>query len=294
MTWTALVTGATGFIGSALTKRLARDGIWTWCLVREGSPRLRVLAGLKGVELIQVPSFGEAELTQALRDVRPDVIFHLAAAGVNPSHRDPASILDGNAGILRRLLLASRPLGVQRFVYAGSCSEYAEVKPGVLIDESHPLSTQSLYGASKAATHLFGTALSRHLGIPFVTLRLFGTFGVGEALPRLVPYLVSHLERGELPKLTGGEQSRDFTYIDDVVEAFLLAATTPTIDILRAYNVCSGNPVRVCEVAQCVARLMGKPSSALGLGSLPYRSDESMWIVGDGSAFRQATGWWPR
>jgi nucleoside-diphosphate-sugar epimerase len=164
----------------------------------------------------------------------------------------------------------------------------------VRIREEHPLEPPSLYGAAKAAAALFGKALAARLGIAFVPLRLFGVYGPGEAPSRLVPHLIAHFRAGTTPALTPGGQARDFTYIDDVVEALMAAATAPGVVAGRAYNVCSGVPSLVREVAHLAARAVGKEGADLGLGRRAYRDDEPMWIVGDPSRFTEATGWTAR
>jgi nucleoside-diphosphate-sugar epimerase len=151
-----------------------------------------------------------------------------------------------------------------------------------------------LYGAVKAASVLCGNALASSLSIPFVTLRLFGVFGTRETPPRLVPYLISQLQKDRPVDLTPGEQVRDFLFEDDVAAAFLAAATAEGLKSGEAYNVCSSRPTRIRELAEMVADAMGKPRELLHWGERPYRSDEPMWLVGDNRRFREAvTNWCP-
>jgi nucleoside-diphosphate-sugar epimerase len=290
----ALVTGATGFIGAALSRRLASAGTRTTCVVREDSAAGSKLAGIRGISVVRVSSFEPEALRLALANVPMDVVFHLASYGVKAGQRDPVQLVEGNVRLLERLLSSLSGKPIRRFVYTGSCSEYGPAAEPERLSELHPLSPASGYGAAKAAAEARGVALAGELGIPFVPLRLFGVYGVGEAEHRLIPYLVRHLSRGETPSLTGGEQTRDLTYIEDVVEALIDAATAPRIRPPTPYNVCSGKPVQIRAVARCVATLLGKPEADLGLGRLPYRDDEPMWIVGDPRKFHEDTGWQPR
>jgi UDP-glucose 4-epimerase len=289
----ALVTGATGFIGSALVARLAREGVPTLCLVRAESPRAATLERLAGVEVRRLASFTQRELDAALKDLEIEVIFHLASYGVSPAERDPEAMIEGNVALTTRLVAAA-PTSLRRFLFTGSCSEYAPAREPTHLDEQHPIAPISLYGAAKAAARLCGDALARTRGLPFVTLRPFGVYGPGEGPHRLVPHLLDRLKRGEPPELTPGEQARDLTFIDDVVDALLLAATAEAIEPHAVYNLCSGEPVRIRAVAEATARLLGTPSADLGLGRRPYRSDEPMWVVGDGRRFHEATGFRPK
>ncbi len=289
----ALVTGATGFIGSALTRRLAEEGIKVSCLVRRQSNAER-LGPLPEVELIEVQSFRTSELQKALTGTIADVVFNLAASGVSQEDSDPEIMLEGNVNLVMNLLLAIRQWKIRQFVHAGSCSEYGLPMGREPLTEQHPLHPISLYGAAKAASVLYGSALSARFNIPFVTLRLFGVYGIGEGPRRLMPYIIDHLRRDEPVDVTPGEQVRDYLYIDDVVEAFLRAANSgdhrerPGI-----YNVCSGMPVSVRDVGETVAKAMDKPPQLLQWGKRPYRPDEPMWMVGDNRRFVEATGWSP-
>src|SRR5580698_8355147 len=100
----ALVTGATGFIGSALTRRLASSGSRTTCLVREDGPASGKLAAIPGVSVVRPKSFEPEALRAALSDVPMDTVFHLASYGVRSTQRDPAHLIEGNVGLLELLL----------------------------------------------------------------------------------------------------------------------------------------------------------------------------------------------
>jgi len=287
----ALVTGGTGFIGAALVRRLVANGTRVACLVREDSPRrARLPAGARALALADGSRAG---LERALAGESFDVVFHLAASGVSPDARDPEGLVAGNVALTCSLIAALAERPPRRFIHIGSCSEYAPIEAPARLDEDHPLDPPSLYGAAKASAWLCGRTLAARLGVPLVALRLFGVYGPGEAPSRLVPYLLSRLRAGEVPALTGGEQVRDFSFIADVVDALVLAAGAPGLESGRAYNVCTGVPVRVREVVELVARLIGQGGD-LGLGRRPYRDDEPMWIVGDPARFAAATGHAPR
>ncbi len=291
----ALVTGATGFIGSALVGRLLVEGVDVTCLVRSKMRRLSPLARWPGIRVIEVPSFEVAHLKAKLANFSAEVIFHLASSGVQPEDRDPGTLMEGNIGLITWLLQAVANWPLRRFIHTGSCSEYGFSKSnGTPISESEPLRPTSLYGAAKAASVLWGTALATHMKIPFLTLRLFGVFGTHEGRQRLLPYLIDCLQRDQPADLTPGEQVRDFLFEDDVAGAYVEAAKAEHLNHYEVYNVCSGCPLRIRDLAEAVADELNKPRHLLHWGKRPYRRDEPMWLVGDNRKFVTATGWQPR
>jgi nucleoside-diphosphate-sugar epimerase len=291
----ALVTGATGFIGSALASRLLAEKLEVTCLIRSRHKAASHLAGLPGIRVVEVPSFQTSHLKAKLANVSAEVIFHFASYGVQQEDRDPDQLIEGNIGLVAHLLEATARWPLRRFIHTGSCAEYGfSGSENILIPETQPRRPTSLYGAAKAASVLFGSALASRLSVPFLTLRLFGVFGTHEAPQRLIPYLIHRLERDEPADLTPGEQVRDFLYEDDVTEAFLEAAGAERLKSYEAYNVCSGRPVRIREIGEAVADALQKPRQLLRWGEHPYRGDEPLWLVGDNRRFTEATSWRPR
>ena len=292
----ALVTGSTGFLGSALVTRLLAEKVEVTCLVRSQSiSKAHACADGRRICFVEVPSFETSVLQSKLAGISAEVIFHLASYGVQQADRDIGQLVEGNVSIVLNLLRATAHWPLRRFVHTGTCSEYGYPGPqDTLIAETHSVQPRSLYGAVKAASVLCGNALASSLSIPFVTLRLFGVFGTRETPPRLVPYLISQLQNDRPVDLTPGEQVRDFLFEDDVAAAFLAAATAEGLKSGEAYNVCSSRPTRIRELAEMVADAMGKPRELLHWGERPYRSDEPMWLVGDNRRFREAvTNWCP-
>lgn len=290
----ALVTGATGHIGSALVRRLAAEGVRVTALVRKNSPARSRLPSDPRVSAVEIDTSDPAALRETVAGISAEVVFNLASAGVNPADRDPLAMLDGNVRLLAALLGAIEDRKPRRFIHTGSCSEYAFAETGHRIAEEYPVQPTSLYGAAKLAASLYGTAFATQCGLPFLNLRLFGVFGIGEASYRLVPYLIAKLRENQPVDLTPGEQMRDWLYLEDIVDALLEAASCAHLPETGVFNVCSGHATRVRELAEHVADAMNKPRDLLRFGARPYRSDEPMWIVGDNRRFTEATAWMPR
>lgn len=284
----ALVTGASGFIGRALVRRLVQQGVAVTCLGRPTS------APTPGVDQIRVSEFSIGALRPALADRTFDAVFHLAAYGVPPTERDPSLLFRVNVAGTADLLTALAQCGAKAFVYVGSCSEYSDPPPGVLVGEDFPVACDGLYGASKAAGGLWARALGASLGVNVAWLRLFGVYGPGEAPYRLIPSILAQLTRNEEVALSSGDQVRDLLYVDDVVEGLIASANAAMVGRLGPLNLCSGRPVAVKAVATAVADALGKPRALLGFGKLPYRAGEILWLVGSPARLLEATGFQPR
>src|SRR5260370_7734325 len=150
----ALVTGATGFIGSALVARLAAEQVNVICLVREKRGSVPC-DHLKNVLVIQVPSFQTSCLKERLSNISADVVFNLASYGVQQEDRDPNELIDGNVRLLTNLLEVVGKWPLKKFIHTGSSSEYGfPERDRIPISESQRLRPQSLSGPPKAPTRL--------------------------------------------------------------------------------------------------------------------------------------------
>jgi nucleoside-diphosphate-sugar epimerase len=283
----ALVTGASGFIGRRLIRALADRAVRVMALTRGA------VAFPPGVEVVQTTSFDTAALRSVLSDLEFDVLFHLAAYGVSPGDCDPNLMQAINVAATGALVELAAESKARAVVYAGSCSEYQPRETGRLIDEDWSVTTDNMYGASKFAGGLRGRAVATGKGLAFSWVRLFGVYGPGEAPHRLIPNIVSQLRRDQTVSLTPGKQMRDLTYVDDVVNGLILAVEAAQQGNIGPYNLCTGRPIAIEQVARLVASKMGKPETLLGFSMRPYRPGEPMWMVGCPDRFRSVTGYVP-
>ena len=281
---TALVTGASGFVGRALVAHLRRGGKR---VVVAGRPTSALPPAEREVRLERVRV---EPIAEALRGERVDIIFHCAAYGVSPADRDRAPMFETNVAATGAWVEAAAALAAKAFVHVGSCSEYGPVAHAERVRENHPLDARDLYGASKAAGGQWGSALARSLGVAFQWVRLFGVFGPGEASHRLVPYVHDRLSRGGRVDLTSGLQWRDLLYVDDAAAGLMRAAEIALEGRLGPFNLCSGEPVTVRALVEEVARQMGASPDRLDFGARRHRPDEQMWMVGDVSRLAQDGG----
>jgi len=283
-----LVTGSSGFIGTALVKSLIDQGYEVSCIIRPNSP-----SDTNNVNLLRIKDNSIESFKSVLKSKTFDFVINLASYGVKRGDTDLKNIIDGNITFLSNLIssLVNKP---KMIINTGSCSEYGFIKKGMHIDESAPLLPINLYGAAKSATTLIGNSLAINHNIKFISLRLFGVYGEGEASYRLLPYVVKNLKKNLEIDLTSGEQQRDILYIDDVVNAFHSAIQNyKKIPSNASYNICSGIPVRVRDFIEYIAKQMNKSTGLLKWGSIERR-DEPQWVVGNNALFKKYTNWKPK
>ena len=257
----ALVTGAAGFVGSHLVERLTLDG---WSVVGIDSITPYYDASQKQANRDAVEAMGSPvrdidlrtdELSGLLDSV--DVVFHQAGQpGVRDSWEHFASYVEHNVIATERLLRAVRDAGCRRFVYASSSSIYGDALTFPTPESTLPR-PKSPYGVTKlSAEHLCGV-YARNFGVSTVSLRYFTVFG-----PRQRPDMAMHrlfeaaMTGSQFPKFGSGSQIRDFTYVGDVVDANLCAATVDVSDG-TVVNVAGGGSITLNRVIEIVEGLVG-------------------------------------
>lgn len=295
MTRSALVTGSAGFIGSHLAERLVNDG---WQVVGVDcftdyytrSIKQRNLTTLRGHPRFR---FVEADLVTA--DLRPllsnaDVVFHEAGQpGVRGSWGASFQVyLQNNVFVTQRLLEEVKGGRLHRFVYASSGSIYGDADMLPITEDATPRPV-SPYGMTKLAGEHLCHLYNASFGLPTARLRYFTVYG-----PRQRPDMAFHkfiraMLCGESFPLYGdGEQTRDFTFVSDVVEATVRAADAPQGGV---YNVAGGSRVTVNQVIHTLEELVGRPAR---VERLARQAGEQRHTWADTSAARAVLGYCPQ
>lgn len=261
-----LVTGGAGFIGSHITEELVRRGERVRVLDNLSTGHLHNLAHLREhVEFVQADLQDLNAVTRAVQGV--DVVFHQAALASVP--RSIAQPLDTHHACVTgtvNLLDACRKSGVRRVVYAASSSAYGNspIMPKTETQLPAPLSP---YAAAKLAGELYLESFAHCYNLETVRIRYFNVFGPRQdpnsPYSAVIPLFVAALLSGRQPTIFGdGTQSRDFTYVANVVQANLLAAEAPGVSG-KVYNVACGGSINLLDLLREICRLLNQPFAPL-------------------------------
>jgi UDP-glucose 4-epimerase len=293
-----LVTGADGFIGSHLTERLMSCGARVTALCLYNS-----FDSFGWLDELSDAARGEVKLVRGdIRDsafVRrlaqgQDVIFHLAALIAIP-HSYVAAQCYAETNVLGTLnvLEAARESAVGRVVHTSTSEVYGTALT-MPIAESHPLQGQSPYSASKIGADMMAEAFARSFDLPVAILRPFNTFGPRQSERAVIPTIIRQALDPECRAILTGDTSpvRDFTFVEDTVEAFLRVGIGRNIEFGRPYNAGSGKGVTVRDVIDCVLRLSNCTHPVKhDPARMRPRSSEVRALLADSGRLREATGW---
>jgi UDP-glucose 4-epimerase len=258
-----LITGAAGFLGSALANQLAREGHLVRGLDNLSSGEPQVL--FDDVHFTRGDVNDRPKLWTLLQDI--DCVYHLAARVlVAESLLYPREYTDVNVGGTVSLMEAMRDVGVRRVVFASSGAVYGDQQEQPLREDAPPF-PHSPYAVSKLAAEYYVRTIGRLWGIQTVCLRIFNAYGPGQHLPPSHPPVVANWLRqatrgGSLVVHGDGKQTRDFIYVNDVVRALIAAATAPDVDQL-VINVGSGQETRTRDLAEMILEVTGSRGEVL-------------------------------
>ena len=283
-----LVTGATGFIGSHLTRRLVAEGAHVSAFLRATSDRRSLADVLDSVSVHEVDICDADAVSRASARIRPEIVFHLAAIGMSEPFISPQVAMRVNVHGTLHLLEAARQLGVQRFVHTGTAYEYGDAASGNAPGKEG-LDPINIYAASKAAAWAFVRMYARTYGFPTVTMRLFYVYGPGQPPKTLLPSAVCAALEGRDFPMTPGEQMRDLVFVSDVVEGYLRAATAAGVEG-ASIDLGTGLAWTIRQVVSRLFELADSQAKPL-VGALPYRPGETMKQVADTRAARDLLGW---
>ncbi len=274
----AFLTGATGFIGSRLARRLVADG-WTVHLLTRG-PAGATIPHARGHHY----TGATGEVVAAVEQARPDIVFHLASLYLADHRTDQVDdLVTSNILLTAQLAEALAARGRGRLINTGTAWQHYGV------EAYNPV---NLYAATKQAASDLLRFYHQARDLSVLTLKLFDTYGAGDTRRKLVQLLVEAAISGEALSMSPGEQMVDMTHVDDVVDAFVAAAArlmTAPEPVEEEFFV-SGERLTVCALAARVERATGTSIKA-EFGGRPYRAREVMMPIEAGD--RLVPGWSP-
>ena len=312
-----LVTGAAGFVGFHLSRRLLRDGrsvvgvdsVNAYYDPRLKEARLQQLQSERGFRFVRLDLADRQATERMFAEVRPERVAHLAAqAGVRYSLEAPHAYTESNLVALGNVLECCRQNHVRHLTFASSSSVYGS-NPVLPFSEhhgaDHPL---SLYAATKRAGELMGYSYSHLFNLPFTALRFFTVYGPwGRPDMALFKFTKAILEGEPIEIYHHGESERDFTYVDDVVEALTRVLDRPpeaapeALDRLtdpasgtapfRIYNIGQQAPVRLVRMIEVLEQTLGRTAQRK---ILPPQPGDVGVTTADGTDLERDTGFRPR
>jgi len=248
----ALVTGATGFVGGALARRLRANGAEVTGIGRNTEVGTKLEA--QGIRFVRADIADAEAIREVCRD--QDIVFHSAALA-SPWGR-PADFYASNVTGTENVIRGCMDQQVGRLVYVSTPSIYFEHKDRLNVKEDDPLPARPVteYARTKLQAE---QAIDRahHDGLPVITIRPRAIFGPGDTT--ILPRLIDRLQSGRLPVIGDARNESDMTYIDNVVDALLLCAESPDSTLGKKYNITNGQPVRMWEMIKKLTAELGIP-----------------------------------
>ena len=265
---TVLLTGATGFVGSNLTRRLVKEG-WNVHILIRASSGLPVASEISKCTK-HLHDGTTQSIVNCLRKIEPDVVFHLASLFLSHHEiKDIESLIQSNILFGTQLLEAMRVTGLVNIINTGTSWQHYNN------EDYNPV---CLYAATKQAFESILEFYIQAFGFKVITLILFDTYGIDDPRPKLFTLLYNAAKTGERLNMSAGEQLIDLVHIDDVVNAYLTAAQRlldGSVSKHEHYEVTSGQPLPLKELVQIYERVT-RQTVAINWGARPYRSREVM------------------
>ncbi len=279
----AIITGANGFIGSAVTKELLKNGIEVIALDMEGCNSN--LPQDDRVTFVSCELSNIKALQETLKGCGADIFYHFAWAGSAGSARADTALQMQNAQWTVDAMRTAKVLDCTRFVCAGSIMEHETI--AAAYTQGNKPGLGYIYGGGKVIAHIMCMSVAADIGIDLIWPEITNAYGVGELSPRMVNTTIRKVINGESPQFTAGTQNYDFVYIDDVARAFYLIGKNGKP--FHEYLIGSGTarPLRkfLLEMKESIA-----PNLDFVFGDIPFTGIDLPLEKFDCSATKQDTG----
>ena len=286
---TAILTGPTGVLGTALIKKLLQEGVETYAVCHPDSRRAEAISPHPLLHKVDCDMKDYGSLPRLIGR-QCQAFFHFAWLGTaDPLNRMNMPLQADNIKYTLEAVEAARALGCQVFVGAGSQAEYGRVEGALRPDT--PANPVGGYGMAKLCAGQMTRVMCKSYGIRHIWPRVVSVYGPGDGKGTLISWVIGELLAGRKPALTAGEQIWDYLYSADAAEAFYQMAERGRDGAV--YVLGSGRTKRLRDFMEIIRDLID-PDLPLGLGEKSYYPDQVMHMEADVSALQRDTGWHPR
>lgn len=282
----AIISGATGAIGIALTEFLIEKEVEVLILTREESRRNSAIPKhpLVSIRYIDLADYADA----IAGEDKYDVFYHFAWMGTTGAARNDMELQNANVRYALDAIRLAKRYGCHTFIGAGSQAEYG--RSNVALTPDTPVHPENGYGMAKLCAGQMTRVLANELGIKHIWTRILSVFGAHDGKQSMMSMLFSCLPRGEKPALTAGGQIWDFLYEKDAANAFYLLGEKGKDK--KTYVIGSGEARTLREYIKSVRDIIA-PEASLGFGEIPYTENTVMYLNADVSDLCEDTGWKP-
>ena len=288
---TILITGGTGFVGSHLCKALVSKGANVHIISKSGTRPISVKDD--GVYVHKIDIVYKTEVFNLIKSIKPDFVFHLAA-DINRGREVQIFYTSINTNVIGLLNVLGSLVDLRHnvpVIVAGTAEEYGNNKQP--FKEEMREDPVSPYSFSKIASTYLSRAFYKLYSLPIIIIRPTIAYGPGQKSDMFIPSIIHSLSSNERFKMTKGEQTRDFIFIDDLIDAYLKAAFLSDKIAGETINIGYGKPYKIRDVARTISKFMGK-QKLVEYGATPYRVGESMNYCVDITKAKRLLGWKPQ
>lgn len=259
----AIVTGANGFIGTALCTELSRQGVQVIAVIKDKNENINAIKDLPQIRIVYCEMSDFIKLGELITDRDVDVFFHLAWVGCSGALRANSDIQTDNIRFSCDTVKACNEIGCKRFVFASSIMEY---EVDTLMKTECVPSVNTLYCTAKIAADYMARAIAGGFGIAYIRALISNIYGAGERSPRLINTSIRKLLNNEHCAFSAGEQMYDFIYITDAAKIFVALGEKGKAN--KTYYI--GNSPRPLKEFLLDMRDVAAPNVNIGLGELPF------------------------
>jgi len=282
-----VITGPTGCIGVALSRRLLANGCEVYAVCRPNSPNIKLLPSHSSIHVVE-SDIKDLSLLESRIGRGFDAFYHLAWSGTFGADRNDAQRQLDNVRYTLDAVKLAKDIGCRMFIGAGSQAEYGHfIRPA---DGNLAAKPFTFYGAAKLSAGQMSRVYAQQLGITHAWARIFSVYGPGDEKNTLVQFLIRELLAGRSPALTAGDQTWDYLYSDDAAKA--LAAISRNGKDGAVYNLGSGERRSLKEYIAIIRDIVN-PEIALKLGKRPYSPNQVMFLSADIKELTADTGFLP-